>query len=87
MANFEEINRARNLLDLGDAATYEEIKKAYRQKTFQHHPDTGCDDMHSANLMKQLNWAYKLLIEYVDNYSYSFNQEDVARTYPYYEYI
>jgi hypothetical protein len=37
-------------------------------------------------MMKQLNWAYKLFIEYCNNYSYTFNQDDVARKYPHDEY-
>lgn len=40
MANFDEIDRARRLLDLGEAATLKDIKQAYRQKAFQHHSDT-----------------------------------------------
>jgi hypothetical protein len=37
--------------------------------------------------MKKLNWAYKLLMGYCDNYKYSFREEDIARTYPEEEYM
>ena len=37
--------------------------------------------------MKRLNWAYKLLMDYCDNYKYKFGEEDVARTYLYDEYM
>jgi len=37
--------------------------------------------------MKQLNAAYKLLDDYCTKYSYSFHEEDIARAYPYDEYI
>jgi hypothetical protein len=37
--------------------------------------------------MKRLNWADKLLMEYCGNYKYSHREEDVARTYPYDEYL
>ena len=87
MANFEEIDRARKLLNLGDAATLKELKKAYRRMAFQHHPDRGKKvQKEGEEVMKKLNWAYKLLMEYCANYSYSFKEEDVARTYPYDEY-
>jgi hypothetical protein len=87
LANFDEIDRARRLLDLGDTATLRDIKQSYRQKAFQHHPDTGEAEQQGEETMKDLNWAYKLLMEYCDTYSYSFKEEDVARAYPHDEYI
>ena len=41
MANFEEIDKARRLLGLGDRATLKEIKQAYRKMAFRYHPDSG----------------------------------------------
>ena len=88
MANFEEIDKARRLLGLGDKATLKEIKHAYRKMAFHYHPDrkrwVGDEE---DDMMKQLNWAYKLLLDYVANYSYSFIEEDVARGSPYEEYL
>ena len=37
--------------------------------------------------MKQLNEACNLLLDYCANYSYSFTEEDVAKTYLYEEYL
>jgi hypothetical protein len=37
--------------------------------------------------MKKLNWAYKLLMEYCNEYKYSFKEEDIARTCPHEEYL
>ena len=86
MANFVEIDEARRLLRLGGAATLKEIKRAYRTLAHQHHPDTqGFDD--SEETMKRLNWAYKLLMDYCNDYKYSFREKDVARTYPEEEYF
>ncbi len=82
MANFDEIDRVRRLLELGEAATLKDIKRAYRQKAFQHHPDTGKSEQQGEETMKELNCAYRQLMEYCDTYSYSFKEEDVARTYP-----
>lgn len=88
MANFAEIDEARRLLGLGEVATLKGIKQAYRQKAFQYHPDKGGGDKKQGEeTMKKLNWAYKLLTDYCTNYSYSFKEEDVARTYPHDEYI
>jgi len=88
MANFDEIEEARKLLGLGEAATLKEIKKAYRTMAHRHHPDKlGGDDSTKSETMKRLNWAYKLLMDYCDNYKYSFKEEDIARTYSYDEYL
>jgi len=88
MANFNEIEEARKLLGLGEAATLKEIKGAYRTLAHRHHPDKlGGDDEAESETMKRLNWAYKLLVDYCDNYKYSFKDEDVSRTYPDEEYL
>jgi len=83
MARFEEIDKARKLLGLRDRATVEEIKQAYREMAFRYHPDVktqvGAED---DDMMKQLNRAYELLLDYVNRYSYSFTEEDVIECYP-----
>jgi DnaJ-class molecular chaperone len=89
MAKFEEIDEARRLLGLGEIATLKEIKGAYRRLAFRHHPDKHGGDARAENeeLMKRLNRAYKLITEYCHAYKYSFSVEDVARTYPFDEYL
>ena len=44
MASFEEIDGARRLLGLGEAATLKEIKQAYRKMAFCYHPDRAGED-------------------------------------------
>jgi DnaJ-class molecular chaperone len=81
--NFSEIDRARRLLGLGEAATLAEIKAAYRRLAHRHHPDKNDSTGKTSNeMMKELNRAYKLLMDYCDKYRYSFRQEDVSRVYP-----
>ncbi len=83
MANFQEIDKVRKVLVLGDTATLEEVKQAYRRMAFQHHPDKGAEnDEQDEEMMKKLNWAYELLIEYCSNYSCSFKEEAVAKADP-----
>jgi preprotein translocase subunit Sec63 len=81
MASFEEIDGARRLLGLGEAATLKEIKQAYRKMAFRYHPDRAGEDPEREEEMKKLNWAYKLLTEYCALYKYTFSEEDVARAY------
>jgi DnaJ-class molecular chaperone len=84
--NFNEIDEARRLLGLGGAATMKEIKSAYRRLSHRYHPDKH-DDASQANdeMMKKLNLAYRLLLDYCNNYRYSFDEEDVARNCPHEE--
>ena len=86
MANFDEIDEARRLLGLGEVATLKEIKSVYRRLAHRHHPDKH-DSATEENeeMMKKLNWAYKVLMDYCTDYRYSFREEAVARAYPYEE--
>ena len=88
MANFAEIDEARKVLGLSESATLKEIKRAYRTLAHRHHPDKRSGDESSEDeIIKKFNWAYKLLMDYCSEYKYSFREEDVARTYPYEEYM
>jgi DnaJ-class molecular chaperone len=88
MANYSEIQEARKLLKLGEEATLKEIKAAYRTLAHSYHPDKAGEEGSAENeTMKRLNQAYKLLMDYCKEYKYSFREEDVARTYPYDEYL
>ena len=89
MANFEEIEEARKLLGLAEAATLKEIKTAYKTLAHRYHPDkhNGIASQEAQATMRRLNRAYKLLMDYCDNFKYRFTEEDVARTYFYDEYM
>mgnify|MGYP001035465053 CR=1 FL=1 len=89
MAKFEQIDEARQLLGLGESATLKEIEQAYRRRAVRYHPDrnSGGNSSEGEEMMKKLNQAHELLTDYCARYRYSFSKEDVARTYPYDEYI
>jgi DnaJ-class molecular chaperone len=87
MANYDEIDKARRALGLGETAIIKEIRNAYRRLARLHHPDMqGSADCVIDARMKKLNWAYSTIMDYCKNYSYSFKEEDVARAYPREEY-
>jgi DnaJ-class molecular chaperone len=89
MANFKEIEEARKLLGLSEAATLKEIKRAYRTLAHRHHPDKHdrTTSEETEEKMRRVNLAYKLLLDYCENYKYSFREEDASRTYPEEEYL
>jgi len=83
VASFEEVDKARKLLGLGEFAGLKEIKQAYRKKAFLYHPDkSGSENAHGGEMMKSLNQSYKLLMEFCSRYKYSFKEDDVDRAFP-----
>jgi DnaJ-class molecular chaperone len=85
---FNDIDEARILLGLGKTATLRDIKKAYSKLAHIHHPDKQYNpSQQDMDKMKKINWAYKVLMDYCNSFKYSFNKEDVARTYPHEEYL
>lgn len=50
------------VLGLSPGATQEEIKKAYRRKTKEYHPDTHPDDPNATKKMTEINEAYDMLM-------------------------
>lgn len=63
---WREIESARKLLGLPHEVTRDEIQDAYRTKSMELHPDNNPDQ--ASDNMIRLNKAYRLLMEYVDNY-------------------
>jgi len=86
--NYEDIDKARKILKLDETSNVKEIKDSYRRLANMHHPDkkTSASTENDA-IMKELNWAYKILLDYCSDYRYSFKEDAVARTYPYEEKI
>lgn len=50
-----------SVLGIGKGASKEEIKRAYRQKAKEYHPDLHPNDPHAAEKMNEINEAYDML--------------------------
>lgn len=78
--NFEDIQEARALLELGEEASLGDIKAAYRRLSVKYHPDT-CkkkDKKHCEDMFKKVTRAKDIILSYCANYKYSFRKKDVA---------
>ena len=75
---FETIEEALEILDLPTLVTREDVRKQYRFLAKKNHPDTGGEAMK----MERINWAYDLLMKYMDEFRYSFDEAEVSRQFP-----
>jgi preprotein translocase subunit Sec63 len=75
--NAIEIERARRLLGLREQASIQEIKAAYRGMCKRWHPDALSEDPRDSKKIKEINAAYRLLLDYCENYPFSFLPEVV----------
>lgn len=86
MALFFEINEARKVLELEEAASATEIEAAYQRLALKFHPDRHKpeDKTDAERKMKDVNWAYEVLKEYCSRSEckYLFSERAVARAYP-----
>jgi DnaJ-class molecular chaperone len=74
----EEIDKALETLALPRLISRAEVKKQYHFLAKKHHPDVGGNDMR----METLNYAYTLLTTYIDEFRYSFDDEEISKQYP-----
>jgi len=61
---WKEIERARKILRLPKEITRNSLIARYKELAKEYHPDKGGDPEE----FKKINWAYKILLNYCDNY-------------------
>jgi len=75
---FSKIREALEILGLPTLVTREDIKKQYRHLAKKYHPDRGG----RPEEMEKINQAYALLIDYIEQFRYSFDDEEISRQFP-----
>ena len=77
--SFKKIDAARRLFNLEERATILQIKTAYRNLAKKYHPDTTQESKEvSEKMMRKLNDAFQMLMEYTLNVPISFKKEDLS---------
>ena len=81
MIDFKEMDKARKILNLPEAATLDEIKKAYRKFSLRYHPDQGTisEDDSRAEKFREITRARDVLLKYLASYRYLFTEEDFKK--------
>ena len=74
----EEIENALDILGLPKFISKEDIKKQYHFLAKKHHPDLGGD----AEDMEKINFAYTLLIQYIEGFRYTFDTLEINKQFP-----
>lgn len=73
---WEAIEQARVLLQLGERATLAEIKRNYRRLSKLHHPDIATGEPGNEP-MYRLTAAYDLLMRYCNDYRFPLRREEL----------
>lgn len=74
--DYNDIEQAANLLELGDRASLQQIKNAYRKLMQKWHPDHCNEDKTLCNEMtRKIQEAYKLLIAFCYNYKIPLSEQ------------
>ncbi|QEM67600.1 J domain-containing protein [Geobacter sp. FeAm09] len=71
---YADLKTALHLFGLGQRASLREIKARHRALVKRHHPDTGQESDPEA--IRQVNAAYRVLLEYVAEYRFSFSEAE-----------
>ncbi|MBW2037920.1 MAG: J domain-containing protein [Deltaproteobacteria bacterium] len=77
---YEEITKARHILELPESATLEQIKNHYKRLIKKWHPDV-CQEKREICEKKtiEINDAYKCIMNYCSHYKFSFSEEEVEK--------
>jgi DnaJ-class molecular chaperone len=74
----EQINNALDILELPKLITKADVKKQYRFLSKKYHPDQGGDRIRQ----EQINTAYKLLMKYIEEFRYTFDDKEIIDQFP-----
>lgn len=71
---YRDLAAALAIFELGERATLKEIKKRHRELVKRYHPDTG--SVSDPEQIRRVNAAYRLLLDYLTEYRFSFAEEE-----------
>lgn len=82
MYSFEQLIKAKTLLGLREKSSLKEIKLKYKNLMKKWHPDKHKNDVEKATKMSmKINEAYEIVLEYCNNYEYSFDEDKIKKSY------
>ncbi len=80
IGKYEEITKARKVLGLKEVATLQDIKNRYRELLKEWHPDLSNDNKEiRREKTVEIISAYRALMDYCEQYRFSFSKEEVEK--------
>jgi len=78
--DYQEFQKAVTTLELIGVENRNDIKAKYQKLSKKYHPDMPNGDVEK---FQELTKAYKILLEYVDNFKFRFTQDEFSSQYPF----
>jgi len=79
----KKIEESLETLELPKLITKEDIKRQYHFLAKRHHPDLGGD----LQRMERINDAYRTLMKYIEEFRYTFDDEEISKQFPEVDYV
>ena len=80
MGLYDEITRARQILDIPERASIGKINSKYKEALKKWHPDTSREDKTlSEEKTREILYAGKTLLDYCNRYPITFSREEVEK--------
>ncbi len=77
---FETISEARKILELPEAATFDQVKNNFKRLIKKWHPDKNTSDPATAeHKTREIINAYNIILQYCHEYRYSFARQEVEK--------
>ena len=83
LSPLEEIEKALDILRLPKLINKEDIRTQYHFLAKKNHPDLGGD----IKEMEQINAAYRFLMKYIEEFRYTFDEEEISKQFPGADYV
>ena len=74
-----KIKEALDFMDIPPLSSIKDIKRQYKKLSKKYHPDIIGDN----DMMQKLIDSYNLLMDYCENYKFTFDEYEIKKQYPY----
>jgi len=72
------IKESLDILNLPPFITKDDVKNRYKELAKKYHPDIYKD----SNKMAEINLAYEIIMDYINNFKYSFDDNEINKQIP-----
>ncbi len=80
---YKSIVKAAQTLEISTALNLEQIRQIYWEMVKRWHPDKSAENSQERHeMMARINEAYKIILDYFENYRYSFTEEEIKQNHP-----